>query len=188
MHCCFSVVLTAFALAVQATSAISQDLKAKADLPSSNPPITTFRSSPITPGFWAWPRKLPSDATEVAAACRSSLSLQLADGQFLTLSSDSSEALDRAPLRLLDHGQCRFDSASQTDRCELSVPKAGGSPSTGSIEVSYSIEPGNTLKMSVRATIVTGAEAPKTEAHEIYPVRCPDQNVYDILTSATQPR
>ena len=45
---------------------------------------TALTESPITPGFWSFPRK-PVAPSDVAATCRAHLEIHFADGHFIAL-------------------------------------------------------------------------------------------------------
>jgi hypothetical protein len=78
---------------------------------------TTLTESPITPGFWSFPRK-PVAPSDVAATCRAHLEIHFADGHFIAL------RLQKRDMGLYQReveavGRCSFDQNKQADICEI---------------------------------------------------------------------
>jgi hypothetical protein len=173
------------ALALQASSVqagICVGDKCSSDASGTN----TFSESPVTQGFWSWPRSKPKDATEIAATCRDTMALVLADGRYLGIhfTKQATEA-GRAPFsaKLVDRGACRFDPATQIERCDLTVTDKPGESNSGFISARYVVESDGTLKASIEGTTLEGPNKGKTEAFDIYPVRCPDDVVHELILS-----
>src|SRR5580692_13167873 len=78
---------------------------------------TALTESPITPGFWSFPRK-PVAPSDVAATCRAHLEIHFADGHFIAL------RLQKRDMGLYQReveavGRCSFDQNKQADICEI---------------------------------------------------------------------
>jgi hypothetical protein len=84
-------------------------------------------------------------------------------------------------------GHCRFNRETQVERCDLRVYNADGTVTVGVIESRFSFEPDRTFKMSVTATVSSG-DQPGTSTFDVFPVRCPDEAVWDALGSLSPAR
>jgi hypothetical protein len=155
--------------------------------PPDNASPSVFKESPVTQGFWSWPRSKPKDATELAATCRDTMALVLADGRYLGLhfTKQASAEAGRAPFsaKLVDRGACRFDPATQVERCDLTVTDKPGETNSGFISTRYTVEADGTLKGSIEGTTLEGPNKGKIDAFDIYPVRCPDDVVHEVILS-----
>ena len=118
-----------------------------------------FEASPVTSGFWTWPRSKPKDAAEIAAACHASMAIVLADGRYLGVAREMVPAGDRRPLWLLtERGQCRFDRSRQNERCDLTVLENGGTSSSGYMTTTYQRDGDGSLKGTVEVVGDRGDE------------------------------
>ena len=141
------------------------------------PAPTRYSASPITPGFWAWARKKAVTAAEITELCREGLAIQFSNGRYLTL------RLGPAAPAVIDRGHCTFNRKTQAERCELTVTETPGETKKGVMETRYSRDADGTLKMTVTGTTTEGPGAPHTETFDVFPVRCPDDTVHELLTT-----
>lgn len=138
--------------------------------------------SPITPGFWAWPREKLSTPEQIARSCATRFAVQFPDGRYFGVKARTATK-PVTPPEIDEVGQCRFDGASQIERCELRAPQADGSAVSGVIESRFARDADGAIKMTVtpRATEGGDASAKKPEPFEVFPVRCPDDVVWAAL-------
>jgi hypothetical protein len=170
---------------------------------------TALTESPITPGFWSFPRKAvaPSD---MVAACRAHLEIRFADGHFIGLRAQKRD-LGLTQREVESVGRCGFDRDKQLDICEIRNIHADGSILAGLLTIKYTLDP----KGDPKAAPKTDAKAdpkgePKPDAkriakilvtpkmitdspvdnapYEAFPVRCPDDTVWTILGETTPPK
>src|SRR6201996_8213232 len=74
---------------------------------------TVLTESPITAGFWSFPRK-PVPASEIAATCRAHLEIHFADGHFIALRMHKRDmGLYQREVEAV--GRCSFDQNKQAD-------------------------------------------------------------------------
>ena len=139
---------------------------------------TRLERSPITTGFWSWPRKKLASADEVATSCRDSLAIQLSNGRYLTLKLGTGAT----STVVSDEGRCTFNRDTQVERCELTVIDKPNQTQKGFVDSRYSIESDGTLKMSAVAKTTEGPGAPSTDSFTVFPVKCPDDIVHELLT------
>ena len=142
--------------------------------------------SPISPGFWSFPRQKLATPQDVVAACRLHFEVQFADGHFFGLRTEKNEknVIER---EVDDVGHCQFDRQAQVDHCEMHVMHPDGSVLTGTLDSKYSYDPDKTLKMTVMPKPITdtpGSDAP----YDVYPVRCPADAVWGGLNEIGQPK
>jgi hypothetical protein len=143
----------------------------------------TITQSPITPGFWAWPREKLSEPAAAAKYCRDKFAVQFADGRYFGVRMRNGDKNVSPPV-IDEVGQCQFNRETQTERCELRLPKADGSATMGSIESRFSFDAERVLKMTVTATTVEPSGPSKPETFDVFPVRCSDDAVWDALNDA----
>jgi hypothetical protein len=170
---------------------------------------TVLSESPITPGFWAFPRK-PLASSELTAACRAHLEIRFADGHFIALRAQKRD-LGLVQREIESVGRCTFDRDKQVDTCEIRNIHADGSILTGVLTIKYTLD----LKADNKAAPKGNAKTePKSEEkaeakkiakilvtpkmitdspvdnapYEAFPVRCPDDIVWTILGETTSAR
>jgi hypothetical protein len=167
---------------------------------------TALTESPITPGFWSFPRK-PAAASDMVAACSAHLEIRFADGHFVGLRAQKRD-LGLTQREVESVGRCSFDRDKQLDICEIRNIHADGSILAGVLTIKYTLDP----KGNPKAAPKTDAKAdpksePKPDAkriakvlvtpkmitdspvdnapYEAFPVRCPDDTVWTILGETT---
>jgi hypothetical protein len=143
-----------------------------------------LQQSPITSGFWTWPRQKPASAQAVSDECRKKIAVQFADGHYFALRfPDADKKALSAPV-VDEVGFCQFDRAKQTERCELRVNKDDGTADTGEIESTFVIAADHSITMTVTPKSANGAQS-TAASFIIYPVRCPDGLLWDILNGSS---
>ncbi len=163
---------------------------------------TALSESPITPGFWAFPRK-PVVPSEMVAACRAHLEIRFADGHFIGLRAQKRD-LGLIQREVESVGRCTFDRDKQIDTCEVRNIHADGSILAGVLTIKYTLD----LKFVPKTNAKTGpkgednpeakkiakilvtpkmiTDSPVDNApYEVFPVRCPDDTVWTILSETT---
>ena len=176
------------ALAMAALSAASAFAPSRAEVaaqPESAVSNTDFKASPITPGFWQFSNIANASSDDIARGCREYVTFQFRDGHYFTLSMKKNADEPAEPrlnaATVHEVGRCTFDSASQSEHCDVAVTDDAGVTHLGFIDIRYST--GNsTLKMSIKATITAGPDVGKTESFERFPVKCPENIVYDLMS------
>ncbi len=145
-----------------------------------------LNESPITPGFWSFPRHKATTAQDIVAACRDQFEIHFADGHFLGLRMHKTErSLVRREVE--DVGRCEFNRATQIDRCDTKLIHPDGSILAGTIEIRYMFETDKNLKMTATPKMIT--DFPSSNApFDAFPVRCPDDTVWSILNESGPPR
>ena len=138
-----------------------------------------LQQSPITPGFWVWPRQKTTDPQVIAELCRDKLALQFADGRYLGIKLRI-EGKPNVPPEIDEVGRCSFNKATQVERCDLKQFNEDGSTAVGFIESRYSYDADRTLKMSVKVTVTEG-DPKDPAAFDVYPVPCSSEVVWDSL-------
>jgi hypothetical protein len=170
---------------------------------------TALTESPITPGFWSFPRKsvAPSD---VVAACRAHLEIRFADGHFMGLRTQKRE-MGLVQREVETVGRCTFDRDKQVNTCEIKNIHSDGSILAGVLTIKYTLDP----KGEPTAASKTDAKAdtksePKADTKKIakilvtpkmitdspvdnapydaFPVRCPDDAAWAILNETVPPK
>jgi hypothetical protein len=163
---------------------------------------TALTESPITPGFWSFPRK-PVAPSDVVAACRAHLEIRFADGHFMGLRTQKRE-MGLVQREVETVGRCTFDRDKQVDTCEIKNIHSDGSILAGVLTIKYTLDP----KGEPKAASKTDAKAdtksePKADTKKIakilvtpkmitdspvdnapydaFPVRCPDDAAWAIL-------
>jgi hypothetical protein len=150
---------------------------------------TTFRASPITPGFWQFSSLRNTSNDDIAQGCRDYVTFQLHDGYYLMLGMKKNVPESTEPrlsaATVHEVGRCTFDRKSQSEHCDVAVTDDAGTTNHGFIDIRYSTE-NTALKISIKATITGGPNAGKTESFERFPVKCPDNVVHDLMTPTKQ--
>jgi hypothetical protein len=164
---------------------------------------TALNESPITPGFWAFPRK-PVAASEMIAACRAHLEIRFADGRFIGLRAQKRD-LGLVQREVESVGRCTFDRDKQVDTCEIRNIHADGSILAGVLTMKYALDLKADTKAASKSNAKTepkGEEKPEAKKiakilvtpkmitdspvdnapYEAFPVRCPDDTVWTILS------
>jgi hypothetical protein len=170
---------------------------------------TALTESPITPGFWSFPRK-PVAPSDVVAACRAHLEIRFADGHFMGLRTQKRE-MGLVQREVETVGRCTFDRDKQVDTCEIKNIHGDGSILAGVLTIKYTLDP----KGEPKAASKTDAKAdtksePKADTKKIakilvtpkmitdspvdnapydaFPVRCPDDAAWAILNETVPPK
>jgi hypothetical protein len=170
---------------------------------------TALTESPITPGFWSFPRK-PVAPSDVVAACRAHLEIRFADGHFMGLRTQKRE-MGLVQREVETVGRCTFDRDKQVDTCEIKNIHSDGSILAGVLTIKYTLDP----KGEPTAASKTDAKAdtksePKADTKKIakilvtpkmitdspvdnapydaFPVRCPDDAAWAILNETVPPK
>ena len=135
--------------------------------------------SPITPGLWSFPTHKTRTAKDVLAACRDHFEIRFADGHFIGLRMRRSE--QRIVQRQIeDVGSCVFNRETQTDQCSVRTTHSDGSILAGTLKNKYTLDADHTLTMSVTPEMIT--DSPSSNApYQVFPVRCPDDAMWNIL-------
>jgi hypothetical protein len=147
---------------------------------------TQLAESPITPGFWSFPTKKIVAAADIVAACRNHFEIRFADGHFIGL------RLQRRDVGLIQRevekvGRCAFNREKQIDSCDLKHIHADGSILAGAAEVKYAFDNQKVSKMTVTPKMIT--DSPVGNApFDVFPVRCPDEAVWNFLNESSLPK
>jgi hypothetical protein len=147
---------------------------------------TQLTESPVTPGFWSFPTKKVAAAPDIVALCRNHFEIRFADGHFIGL------RLQRRDVGLVQReiekvGRCSFNRATQTDSCEMKHIHSDGSILAGTAEIKYSLDGQKISKMMVTPKMIT--DSPVDNApFDAFPVRCPDDAVWNILNETSLPK
>ena len=164
---------------------------------------TALAESPITPGFWAFPRKTVAPS-EMVAACRAHLEIRFADGHFIGLRAQKRD-LGLTQREIESVGRCTFDRDRQVDTCEIRNIHADGSILAGVLTIKYTLELKADAKAASKSNAKTdpkGEEKPEAKKiakilvtpkmitdspvdnapYEAFAVRCPDDTVWTILS------
>jgi len=146
--------------------------------------LPQFDETPITPGFWSFPRKKLHTTHEVAETCGARFEIRFADGHFIGLRTSKTElaVIQRYVEKV---GRCTFNSAAQMEHCEVSVTNPDGSIIFGTTENKLTSDADKTLRQRVTAKMMTDtpfADAP----FEVFPLRCPEDAMWNILSGASQ--
>jgi hypothetical protein len=166
---------------------------------------TALTESPITPGFWSFPRK-PAAPPDIAAACRAHLEIRFADGHFIGLRTQKRE-MGLVQREVETVGRCTFDRDKQTDTCEIKNIHTDGSILAGVLTVKYTLDPKGDAKTAPKSDAKSD---PKAEAkkiakvlvtpkmitdspvdnapYEAFPVHCPDDTAWTILNETVSPK
>ena len=164
---------------------------------------TALAESPITPGFWAFPRKAVAPS-EMVAVCRAHLEIRFADGHFIGLRAQKRD-LGLTQREIESVGRCTFDRDKQVDTCEIRNIHADGSILAGVLTIKYTLDLKADSKAASKSNAKTdpkGEEKPEVKKvakiqvtpkmitnspvdnapYEAFPVRCPDDTVWTILS------
>ena len=170
---------------------------------------TALAESPITPGFWAFPRKAVAPS-EMVAACRAHLEIRFADGHFIGLRAQKRD-LGLAQREVESVGRCSFDRDKQLDICEIRYIHADGSILAGVLTIKYTLDSKGDPKAApktdgkadqkseskpdakrIAKILVTPkmvTDSPVDNApYEAFPVRCPDDTAWTILSETAPPK
>ena len=187
-------VVAIFASAICGTSASAQ---------------TALTESPITPGFWSFPRK-PVAASDIVAACRAHLEIRFADGHFIGLRTQKRD-LGLVQREVETVGRCTFDRDKQVDTCEIKNIHTDGSILAGVLTIKYTLDPKGAAKTDSKPDLKADSKSePKLDTKKIakilvtpkmitnspvdnapydaFPVRCPDDAAWTILNETMPPK
>jgi hypothetical protein len=170
---------------------------------------TALTESPITPGFWSFPRK-PVAASDIVAACRAHLEIRFADGHFIGLRTQKRDlGLDQREVETV--GRCTFDRDKQVDTCEIKNIHTDGSILAGVLTIKYTLDPKGAAKTDSKPDLKADSKSePKLDTKKIakilvtpkmitdspvdnapydaFPVRCPDDAAWTILNETMPPK
>jgi len=170
---------------------------------------TALTESPITPGFWSFPRK-PVAPSDVVAACRAHLEIRFADGHFIGLRTQKRD-LGLVQREVETVGRCTFDRDKQVDTCEIKNIHTDGSILAGVLTIKYTLDPKGAAKTDSKPDLKTDSKSePKLDTKKIakilvtpkmitdspvdnapydaFPVRCPDDAAWTILNETMPPK
>ena len=105
---------------------------------------TALTESPITPGFWSFPRK-PVAPSDLVAACRAHLEIRFADGHFIGLRTQKRD-LGLVQREVETVGRCTFDRDKQVDTSEIKNIHSDGSILAGVLTIKYTLDPKGAAK------------------------------------------
>jgi hypothetical protein len=147
----------------------------------------TLQHSPITPGYWTWPREKPTTPQAISDECHSKIAFQFADGHYFGLKFRDAEKKP-LPIPVVEEiGICQFDQNKQIERCELRINNNDGTARIGAIESTFVVDANHNIKMTVTPKIEDGKPLNATP-FDVFPTRCPDAIVWDILNGNRPPR
>jgi hypothetical protein len=126
-------------------------------------------SSPLTPGFWAFPQSKEIVGDALADSCSTGFSIYFADGSMMSFLVETSG--DKPTLINDGEGTCTFDAARNASICIHRDWWDGVWTETKS-EVTYTIEADGRL----RYDYVGGGNSLTT-----YPLPCPESGVREAL-------
>jgi hypothetical protein len=170
---------------------------------------TALTESPITPGFWSFPRK-PVAASDIVAACRAHLEIRFADGHFIGLRTQKRD-LGLVQREVETVGRCTFDRDKQVDTCEIKNIHTDGSILAGVLTIKYTLDPKGAAKTDSKPDLKADSKSePKLDTKKIakilvtpkmitdspvdnapydaFPVRCPDDAAWTILNETMPPK
>ena len=170
---------------------------------------TALTESPITPGFWSFPRK-PVAPSDVVAACRAHLEIRFADGHFIGLRTQKRD-LGLVQREVETVGRCTFDRDKQVDTCEIKNIHTDGSILAGVLTIKYTLDPKGAAKTDSKPDLKADSKSePKPDTKKIakilvtpkmitdspvdnapydaFPVRCPDDAAWAILNETMPPK
>jgi hypothetical protein len=170
---------------------------------------TALTESPITPGFWSFPRK-PVAPSDVVAACRAHLEIRFADGHFIGLRTQKRD-LGLVQREVETVGRCTFDRDKQVDTCEIKNIHTDGSILAGVLTIKYTLDPKGAAKTDSKPDLKADSKSePKLDTKKIakilvtpkmitdspvdnapydaFPVRCPDDAAWTILNETMPPK
>jgi hypothetical protein len=145
-----------------------------------------FIDSPITPGFWSFPTKRTIAAPDVIAVCRNHFEIRFADGHFIGLRTQKRDVglIQREVEKI---GRCIFNRDKQTDDCDVKLIHPDGSILAGTVQIKYSFDGQKVSKMTVTPKMIT--DSPVDNApFDAFPVRCPDDAMWNILNETPLPK
>jgi hypothetical protein len=170
---------------------------------------TALTESPITPGFWSFPRK-PVAPSDVVAACRAHLEIRFADGHFIGLRTQKRD-LGLVQREVETVGRCTFDRDKQVDTCEIKNIHTDGSILAGVLTIKYTLDPKGAAKTDSKPDLKADSKSePKLDTKKIakilvtpkmitdspvdnapydaFPVRCPDDAAWAVLNETMPPK
>jgi hypothetical protein len=82
-----------------------------------------------------------------------------------------------------DVGSCVFNREKQIDQCSVRTTHSDGSILAGTLKSRYSLDADHTLTMNVTPEMIT--DSPSSNApYQVFPVRCPDGAMWNILNES----
>jgi hypothetical protein len=145
-----------------------------------------LNETPITPGFWSFPRHKAVTAQELVTAFRKGFEVRFVDGHFIGLRMRKTER-GLVQREVEGVGRCAFNRGTQIDRCEMKLINPDGSILVGTTESRYSFDADRTLKMIVTPKMITDSPSDNVP-FDAFPVHCPDDAMWSILNEIGPPR
>jgi hypothetical protein len=146
-----------------------------------------MQASPITTGFWSWPREKLAGAEAINAACQEKFAIQFADGRYVGIRLQNTEK-KALPAPVVDEvGFCKFDAGAQTERCELRINQDDGTVKTGLIESTFRIEADQRIRMTVTEKLIDG-KAVSAPSFDVFPTPCPEPVAWTALNGGQAPK
>ena len=84
-------------------------------------------------------------------------------------------------------GRCSFNRTTQTDSCEMKHIHSDGSILAGTAETKYTLDGQKISKMVVTPKMITNLPVDNAP-FDAFPVRCPDDAVWNILNETSLPK
>jgi hypothetical protein len=168
---------------IRALHALTAVVLATGSLVTSMPACAQLSESPITPGFWSWPRERPTTPPAIVAACRDHFAVQFPNGRYFGVRMRTPEKAT-VPPQIDEVGHCQFDRDTQVERCDMTINNSDGTVSVGMMEARFSFDAEKTMKMTVAPKVVDGV-ASNAKPFDVFPVRCPDDAVWNALNDVT---
>jgi hypothetical protein len=133
---------------------------------------------PLGQGFWSFPTHKTRTAKDILAACRDYFEIRFADGHFIGIQSQRT-GVQRQVAKV---GRCTFNRDTQIESCQVRMTNYDGSVLTGTLRSKLSFD-GNTLTMRVTPEMVTDSPS-ENSPYDVFPVRCPDEAMWGILSES----
>jgi len=141
-----------------------------------------LNESPITPGFWSFPSQKTKTAKDAIATCRDHFEIRFAGGHFIGLQLQRTER-SGVQRHVAKVGRCAFSGETQIETCSVRMTNYDGSVLTGTLKNKYSLD-GNTLMIKVTPEMITDSSSSNIP-YNAFPVRCPDDAIWNILNDST---
>ena len=138
--------------------------------------------SPVAQGFWSFPTHKTRTAKDVLYACRDHFEIRFADGHFIGIQLQRTER-SGVQRQVAGVGRCAFSRETQIETCSVRMTNYDGSILRGTLKNKYSVD-GNTLMIKVTPEMITDS-ASENSPYDAYPVRCPDDAIWNILNEST---
>lgn len=130
------------------------------------------------PDFWSFPSQKTKTAKDAIATCRDHFEIRFADGHFIGLSLQRTER-SGVQRHVAKVGRCAFSRETQIEICSVRMTNYDGSVLTGTLKNKYSLD-GNILMIKVTPEMTTDFSSSNIP-YNAFPVRCPDDAIWNIL-------